>query len=109
DIATAPLLAIDTLYIGEFDDQPVRLDLDPGDPIVDEDRVLDLGGCFEVTPNRFCDEGLDLVCRDPADGSGLFGSALQQGGRDVVAVLDGSLSDMAWGHSMTAIIVDAAQ
>jgi len=42
-------------------------------------------------------------------GSGLFGSALQQGGRDVVAVLDASLSDMAWRHSMAVIIVDAAQ
>ena len=77
--------------------------------IVDEDGVRDLGGFVEVTPNRFCDEGLDLVCRDPADGSGLFGSALQQRGRDVVAVLDASLSDMAWRHSMAAIIVDAAQ
>jgi hypothetical protein len=46
--------------------------------IVDEDGVRDLGGFVEVTPNRSCDEGLDLVCRDPADGSGLFGSALQQ-------------------------------
>ena len=54
------------------------MDLDPGDMIVDEDGVRDLGGFVEVTPNRFCDEGLDLVCRDPADGSGLFGSALQQ-------------------------------
>ena len=79
DIATALPLAIDTFCIGEFDDQPVRLDLDPGDTIVDEDGVRDLGGFVEVTPNRFCDERLDLVCRDPADSSGLFGSALQQG------------------------------
>ena len=54
------------------------MDLDPGDPIVDEDCILDLGGIVEVTPNRFRDEGLDLVCWNPADGSGLFGSALQQ-------------------------------
>ena len=53
------------------DGQPVRLDLNPGDMIVDEDGVRDLGGVVEVTPNRFCDEGLDLVCRNPADGSRL--------------------------------------
>src|SRR5262249_60353600 len=105
----ALLLALDPSCIGELDGQPVRLDLDPDDLIVDEDRVLDLDGFVEVTPNRFCDEGLDLICWNPADGSGLFGSALQQGGRDVVAVLDGSLADMARGHSMAAIIVDAAQ
>jgi hypothetical protein len=44
------------------------LDLDPGDLIVDEDCVLDLGGFVQVPPNRFCDQGLDLVCRDPAYG-----------------------------------------
>jgi hypothetical protein len=69
---TALQLAIEAFCIGEFDGQPVRLDLNPGD--MDEDGVRDLGGVVEVTPNRFCDEGLDLVCRNPADGSGLFGA-----------------------------------
>jgi hypothetical protein len=43
DIATALLLATDTFCIGEFDDQPVRLDLNPDDMIVDEDCVLAMG------------------------------------------------------------------
>ena len=76
---------------------------------LDEDCILDLGGQVEVPTNRFCDESFNLVSGDPADGPGFFGSALQQGGRDVVPVLEASLSDMAWRHSMAAIIVDAAQ
>jgi hypothetical protein len=76
--------------------------------IVDEDRVLDLGGFVEVTSNTFYDQGLDLICWDSADGSGLFRLALQKGGRDVVPVLDASLACMARCHSMAAIIVGAA-
>jgi hypothetical protein len=85
------------------------LDLDPDDVIVDEGCVLDVGRFVEVTSNSFYDERLDLICWDPADASGLFRLALQEGGRDVVPVLDASLSDMARSHLMTAIIVDAAQ
>ena len=46
-------LRSDTFCIGEFDDELVRLDLDPGDMIVDEDCVRDLGGFVEVIPNSF--------------------------------------------------------
>jgi hypothetical protein len=71
DIALS--LAIGAFCFGEFDDQLAR----PSD----EDCVLDVSGLVEVTPNGFYDEGLDLVCRDPTDVPGVFGSALQQGGR----------------------------
>ena len=100
---------IGTFCIGKLDDQLVRLDLDPDDVIVDEGCVLDLGRSVEVTSNTFYDEGLDLIRWDSADSSGLFRLALQKRGRDVVPVLDASLSDMARCHLMTAIVVDAAQ
>ena len=89
--------------------QLVRLDLDPDNMFVDENCVCDLGGCFEVISNGLDDEGLNLVCRDPADGAGLLGPALQQCRRDVIAVLDASLAGMARAHPMAAIIEDAAQ
>ena len=98
-----------TFCVGKLDDQLVQLDLDPNDVVVDEGCVLDVGRFVEVTSNTFYDESLDLVCWDPADSSGLFRLALQKGGRDVVPVLDASLSDMARCHLMTAIVVDAAQ
>ena len=63
----------------KFDDELIRLDLDPDDMIVDEDCVFDLGGFVEVISNGFGDEVLDLFCRDSADGAGLLGPALQQG------------------------------
>jgi hypothetical protein len=80
------------------------LDLDPDDVIVDEGCVLDVGRFVEVTSNTVYDESLDLVRLDPADSSGLLRLALQKGGRDVVPVLDASLSDMARRHLMTAIV-----
>ena len=54
------------------------MDLDPDDMILDEDCVLDVGRFVEVTSNTFYDEGLDLICWDPADGSDLFRLALQR-------------------------------
>jgi hypothetical protein len=66
----------------------VRLDLDPDDVIVDENCVLDLGGFVEVISNSFYDEGLNFMCWNPADSSGLFRLAPQNGGRDVVPILD---------------------
>jgi len=103
-----PLAAV-IFCVGELNDQLVRLDFDPDDMSLDEDCILDLRGRVEVPPNRICNESFNLVSRDPADGPGLFGSALQQGRRDVVPVLGASLADMARGHSTAAIIVDAAQ
>jgi hypothetical protein len=88
-------LAAASFCVGELNDQLVRLDFDPNDMSVDEDCILDLGGCIEAPPNRFCDESFNLIGRDPADGPGLFSSSLQQGRRDVVPILDASLAGMA--------------
>jgi hypothetical protein len=67
-------LAVGAFCIGELNDQLVRLNFDPDDMSVDEDGILDLGDQVEVSPNRFDDEGFNLVSGDPADGPGLFGS-----------------------------------
>ena len=45
---------------------------------VDDDGIRDLDGLVEVISNGFRDESLDLVCWDPVDGAGLFGSALKE-------------------------------
>ena len=37
-----------------------------------------------------------------------LGCAIEQGGREVVAVLDAALAGMAWGHAIAAIVEDAA-
>ena len=79
DVTGLLSLAIGTFCMGELNDQLVRLDFDPDDISVDEDGLLDLIGQVEVIANRFDNEGFNLVSGDPADGSGLFGSALQQG------------------------------
>ena len=108
-VAASLPFRIGTFCVGKLDGQLVRLDLDPNDVIVDEGCVLDVGRFVEVTSNTFYDKGFDLTRRDPADSSRLFRLALQKGGRDLVPVLDASLSDMARCHSMASIIVDAAQ
>ena len=110
--ATALLpLAVGTFFVGEFNHQLVRLDFDPDDMRVDEDGILDLGDQVEVTPNRFEDEGFNLVSGDPADGPGLFGSALQQGGGEIVfrnppacARLSPRLSTISRNHSAPACV-----
>jgi hypothetical protein len=80
DVAGLLPLAIGYFCVGELNDQLVRLDFDPHDMSLDEGCILDLSGYVEVAPRRFADEGFNLVSGDPADGPGLFGSALQQGG-----------------------------
>jgi hypothetical protein len=76
---------------------------------LDEDCILNLSGRVEGPANRICNESFNLVSRNPADGLACLARALQQGRRDVVPVLDASLADMARGHSMAAIVVDAAK
>jgi hypothetical protein len=84
------------------------LDLDAGDMILDKKCVRDLGRFSETISHSFDDQGLDLVCRDPIDGARLFRSALQEGRRDVVPVLDAAPSRMARCHSVASIVEDAA-
>ena len=43
---------------------------------------------FEMLPNRSYDQRLDLGCRHPAYRSGALRLALEQGGREIVSVLD---------------------
>src|SRR4029078_7938475 len=74
-------LGIGRFGTGEFDEKLIRLDLDPDHMILDHDCILNLCRYVEVTTDGFDDEGFDLVCRDPAEGAGLFGPSLQQSRR----------------------------
>ena len=63
---------------GKFDNELIRLNLNPDDMGVDKDSILDLSGLTKVISNGIGDEGFDLSCRYPADGAGLLGPSLQQ-------------------------------
>jgi hypothetical protein len=73
------LCPFDLAALAEFDNELIRLDLNPDDMGVDKNCVLDLSGLTEVVANGLADEGFDFLCRDPADGAGLPGPSLQQG------------------------------
>ena len=75
----------------------------------DKDRVLNLCSDVEVTPDGLDDKGFDLMSRDPANRTGLLGTALQQRRRQVVPVLDAPFADMARAHAVVAVIEDAAR
>jgi hypothetical protein len=72
-------------------------------------RVLSLRGLIEVVSNRSRDQALDLGGRDSTDASGPFRLALEQGGGQIVAVLDAPFADVAWGHAIAAVIEDPSR
>src|SRR6266478_1732968 len=82
------------------------MDLDPGNVGSDEDCVFSLLGLIEVVSNSSHDQALDLGCRDSTDGSGPFRLALEQGGGQIVAVLDAPLANVARRHAIAAVIED---
>jgi hypothetical protein len=67
-----------TTAVSKFDNELIRLNLNPHDMGIDKDCVVDLRGLTEVSSNGIGDEGFDLSCRNPADGAGLLGPSLQQ-------------------------------
>ncbi len=101
-------LTIDLLRWCKLDDQLLRLDLDARNVGVDEAPVVNRLRWLEMLPNRSCDQRLDLGCRHSAYRSGAFGLALEQGGRQIVPVLDAPLADVARRHAIAAVIEDAA-
>ena len=54
---------------------------------------------LRCVPNRSYNQCLDLGCRHSADRSGALGLALEQGGREIVAILDAPLAGMARASS----------
>src|SRR6516164_7273850 len=63
---------------------------------------------FEMLSNRLYDERLDLGRRRAAYRPGLVGSALEEGGRQIVPVLDAPLSGMSRAHEIAPIVEDAS-
>ena len=55
-----------TRWLGKLDDQPAQLDLNTRKVSMDETAVFDGLRGFEMVPNRFDDQRLDLSCRHPA-------------------------------------------
>jgi len=75
---------------------------------VDEAAVVNRRRKLEVLPDRPRHHRFDRDRRDAAHRSRLFGLSLQEGGGQIVAVLDAVLSDMARRHPVAAIVEDAA-
>src|SRR5262249_42024302 len=74
----------------------------------DEDCLLNLSRLIEVVSNRSHDQALDLGCRNSTDASSPLRLALEQGGGQIVAVLDAPLADVARRHAIAAVIEDAS-
>ena len=53
-------------FFGKAKDQLLRLNLDASDAGTNENSVVNRLGGFEVLPNRFNNQGLDISCRHPA-------------------------------------------
>ena len=53
-------------FFGKADDQLLRLHLHARDPGMNEASIVNRLGRFEVLPNRFDDQRLDIRCRHPA-------------------------------------------
>ena len=59
-----------------------------------------------MAPNRSRDHAFDLGRRETTDTSGPFGLTLEQGGGQIVAVLDASFADVARRHAVAAVVKD---
>ena len=102
------MLSVSTRHVGQVDDKLVRSDLDPSDVIAEESCIFAACVRAKMLPNRGCDEGLDVVRRQAADGSGLCPLTLHEGCGDIVPILDAVLSRVARAHAIAAIVEDAA-
>src|SRR5262249_3762175 len=58
--------------------------------------------------HSLANESFNFGGRQPAHGPDTPRLPVQEGRRKVIAILDPSLADMAWGHSVAAVVIDAA-
>jgi hypothetical protein len=87
---------------------PLSLDLDTLNVVGNEALIVNRLRWLEMVPNRSSHQRLDVGCRDPAYRSGALRLALEQGGRQIVPILDASFADVARRHAIAAVIENAA-
>jgi hypothetical protein len=96
------------LRADELDDQLLGLDIDAFDMSVNETSVVCRFGRLEMISNCPRHQGLDFRCWYSFYRSGALGLALEHDGREIVSILNASLSGMTGSHSIAAVIEDAA-
>ena len=84
------------------------MDLHADDMSFDQDTVIARPLRSDMLANRLDDHRLDLGCRHASHRSGALGCAVEQSGRQIVAVLDAGLAGMGGAHAIATIIEDAA-
>ena len=58
--------------------------------------------------HSLANESFNFGGRQPAHGPDTPRLPVQEGRRKVIAILDPSVTHMAWGHSVAAVVIDAA-
>ena len=95
--------------LDKLDNQLLRMDLDARNVDVDEAPVVNRLRWLEMVSNRPLPPG--SRSRLPALGGidpARSGCAVEQGGREIVPILDAPLAGMARAHAIAAVIEDAA-
>ena len=82
--------------------------VDAPNVVGDEAPVVNRLRWLEMVPNRSRDQGLDVGCREPAYRSGALPLALEQGGRQIVPILDTPFADVTRCHAIAAVIEHAS-
>src|SRR5260370_16134809 len=91
----------------QLDDQLMRFDLDADDVLADEVSISTLCGVFEMHAHGRADQSLHFGRGHPAHAAGTLRPAVEQGRREVIAILDASLADMARAHAVATVVIDA--
>jgi len=84
------------------------MDLHTDDMSLDQDTVIDRLLRSDMLANRLDNHRLDLGCGHARHRSDTLSCAIEQSGRQIVAVLDAGLAGMGGAHAIAGIIEDAA-
>ena len=84
------------------------MDLHADGMSLDQKPVIDRQLRFDMLANRLDNHRLDLGGRYSSHRSGALGCAVEQSGRQIVAVLGAGLAGMGGAHAIAPIIEDTA-
>src|SRR5581483_6297658 len=93
----------------QFDEQPVRPEIDTRHRRLNERPGIDVGICVEVLPHGRYNDVIDLSGRDPADAASLLRLTLVEHAGDVIAVLLRSFTRKGWRHPLAMVIKQASR